>query len=147
MLSIISYHSLGYNEVLCQESTTVRPNRITAWWNIRNFVWVYLWPWQCASAFKGITSAGERGQALSKPTLAALPSQKKTNNIVRWAGNHLCLLLGHACMYSMWLQVFGGGRKRKGKKRRQLYFSQCHSFVTACEKLSSHVQWENCFPR
>lgn len=145
MLSIISYHSLGYNEVLCQELTTVRPNReITAWWNIRNFVWVYLWPWQCVSAFKGITSAGERGQTLGKLTLATLPSQKKTNNIVRWAGNRLSLLVGHACMYSMWLQVFGGKRK---KEKRQLYFSQCHSSVTACEKLSSHVQWESCFPQ
>lgn len=38
-------------------------------------------------------------------TLAALPSHRKTNNIVRWVGNHLCLLVGYARIRSVWVQV------------------------------------------
>lgn len=55
----------------------------------------------------------EAGQALGKLTLAALLSQRKTNNIVRWVGSHLSLLAGDVCTYSVRLQVFGERGKKK----------------------------------
>lgn len=90
MLSIISYHGLGYMEVsvLCQESTEQRK---------KSFVELKM---PCLGApltlaqcehFEGESPPlerereRERGQAFGKLTLAALPLQRKTNNVVRWA--------------------------------------------------------------
>lgn len=50
----------------------------------------------------------ERGRALGKPTLAALLSQRKTNNIVRWVGR-VCMCVQYA--------VAGVWRTRRKKKQ------------------------------
>lgn len=67
------------NRCVCHELTTVthRTEEPKFWWNVRSLVWVHLWPWQCVSALKGITSVGETEEALGKLTLTSFTKENK----------------------------------------------------------------------
>lgn len=100
MHSLTNHEGQGYHELTAVPAMAYCNRETTAWRNIRSSVWLHLRPWRCVSALKGITSSAERGQALSKPTLATLLSQNENKQYSKVGWNHLSLLVGYAWKYS-----------------------------------------------
>lgn len=136
MHSLTNHEGQGYHELTAVPAMAYCNRETTAWRNIRSSVWLHLRPWRCVSALKGITSSAERGQALSKPTLATLLSQNENKQYSKVGWNHLSLLVGYAWKYSRLFRCRCS--KESGGGEWQLYFPRCH------EKQSGHVCWESC---
>ena len=74
---------------------------IKALWNLRCLVWVHLWPWQCVSTLRGITSTGERGTertGLGKADTSRTSVSKKNKRYSKMGWRPLKHVSG-LCMY------------------------------------------------